>query len=250
MFGTFRIVVNQDIGELGARESMPVSINWYPFYRYPALSLWAVFIVVLLVTEARNLRAWLILLPAAAIHALWLLIKSICSFGPFEAQTLGQIFIPLYIGVAVLFTLAHKLTRPSRLASFLLAATVLAFAGLASFFAYNFGGTDISQQVRMTLTFYAVLAAAFLLALTITAFFCRERYTRMRFAAWTLCASLLLTVIFTFVYAWYDFQPSDLDAVFEVLRVGVGFGLGLCGILLPFMILAFIGSFYHRPFYS
>lgn len=229
---------------------MPVSIKWYPFYRYPALSLWAVFIVVLLVTEARNSRAWLILLPAAAIHAMWLLIKSICSFSPSEAQVLGQIFIPLYIGVAVLFTLAHKLTRPSRLASFLLAAAVLAFAGLASFFAYNFGGTDIFEQVRTTFIFYAVLAAAFLLALTITAFFCRNRYTRLRFAAWILCASLLLTVIFTFVYVWYDFQPSDLDYVFEVLGVGVGLGLGLYGIVLPFMILAFTSSFHRRRFYN
>jgi hypothetical protein len=229
---------------------MPVNINWYPFYRYPALSLWAVLIVVLLVTEARNSRAWLILLPAAAIHALWLFIKSICSFGPSEAQTLGQIFIPLYIGVAVLFTLAHKLARPNRPASFLLAAAVLALAGLASFFAYNFGGTDISEQVRMTLTFYAVLVAAFLLALTITAFVCRDRYTRLRFAAWMLCASLLLTVIFTFVCALYDFQPSDLDDVFEVMQVGVGFGLGLCGIVLPFMILAFTSSFYRQRSYS
>lgn len=229
---------------------MPVNINWYPFYHYPALSLWVVFIVVLLVTEARNSRAWLILLPAGIIHALWLLIKSIFSFSPFEAQVLGQIFIPLYIGVAVLFTLAHKLTRPSRLASFLLAAAVLAFTGLASFFAYNFGGTDLFEQVRSTLTFYAVLAAAFLLAFTITAFSCRERYTHLRFATWMLCASLLLTVIFTFIYAWYDFQPRDLDDIFEVLQVGVGFWLGLCGIVLPFMILAFTGSFHRRRFYN
>jgi len=208
-----------------------------------------VFVVVLLAAQARNWKAWLILLPAFAIHALWLLIKTISSFSS-ETALLAQIFIPLYIAIALLFALADRLARPNRFASFLLAAAVLALAGLASFLAYNFGGTVISEYVRIPLTFYATLAAAFLFALTITAFFCRKRYSHIRFLAWLLCWAVVLTIAFICIFGWYDYRPVGLDDVFEILVIGAIFGVCLFGVVLPFMILAFTSSFYRRPFYN
>jgi len=215
------------------------------------LSLWAVFIAVLLAAGAyRNRRLWYALMPALLIHLTWLLIKTTFGFSPSAGQMIAQIFVPFYIGAGILFVLAHRVGGQNRFGLFLLAAAILAGGGVLSFFAYNFGGTEISKLTMMAFIFYGILSAAFLLALAMATFLCRERYSRLRFAAWLLVWVFLFTMIFVFVYGFYDYRPSDFNRVLEVLTAGAAFGLGLCGIVLPFMILAFASSFYRRILHS
>ncbi|MDH4158605.1 MAG: hypothetical protein OEW00_15155, partial [candidate division Zixibacteria bacterium] len=95
-FGRLRFAAGQTIGELAPAENASATIQWYPVYNYPALSLWILFILALIVSPAhREPAAWLILTPAVLIHLIWLLIETLCYFAPSEAQMISQIFVPL-----------------------------------------------------------------------------------------------------------------------------------------------------------
>ena len=167
-----------------------------------------------------------------------------------EAQLFAQIVVPLYIAVGVLFVFADRIRHRAGVVVFLLAAAVLAGGGVLSFFASNFGGTEISKPTMMAFVFYGILSAALLLALAIARFLCRDRFSRLRFAAWLLVWVFVLTMLFVFVYGLYDYRPSDFGAIFEVLAAGALLGLCLCGIVLPFVILAFTNAFYRQRLYD
>ena len=202
--------------------------------------------VLILGLAHRNRTAWLILIPPVLIHLIWLLIKTLGSFSPFEGQMIDQIFISLYISIALLFALAHRIIRQNRTVSFFLGLCVIAFVGLASFFAYNFGGNDLSQMNRLAIVFNLLMAAAFLLGLTMALFMSRKRFTLLKFIAALFVSSFLFTLVFIFFFGLYDFGPSDMDDFVEILAVGLTFGLLLCGAALPFVILTFTCPFYRR----
>jgi hypothetical protein len=191
----------------------------------------------------RNRTAWLILLPPVLIHLIWLLIKTLGSFSPFEGQLIAQIFISLYISIALLFALARRISRQNKIASFFLGLCVIALVGLATFFAYNFGGNDLSQRNRLALVFNISMASAFLLGLTMALFMSRKRFKLLKFIAALFVSAFLFTMVFIFCFGLYDFGPRDPGGF---LVVGFVFGLLLCGAAVPFVILMFTCPFYRR----
>jgi hypothetical protein len=240
-------VTHQVIGALGPTDSVQAIIHWYPFYNYPALLLWTIFVLILYFgTAHRHRSAWLILIPAGLIHLVWLFIKTTCGFSTSEGVLIGQIIIPLYITIALLFALSAHLRRPNRFISFFLALLVVALSGLASFFAYNYSGTYISQTNQLALVFSVIMGVAFLLGVTIAVLLSRKRPDRLKFTAWLLIFTFLFNVVFVFFYGLYDFGPSDLDDYMEVMIVSLIFGLSLCGVVLPYLIFSFVTPHYRR----
>ena len=157
-------------------------------------------------------------------------------------------FVPTYISIAILIALAYRIRMQKQSGILILAAIVMALGILLSYLAYNSGGTDISEQSRMALIFDLILGAAFLLALTMAGFLCRKRLTRLRFAPWLFGWSFLLVLLFTCIFGWIDYHPTNMDMALEVISIGAILGLGLCGLILPFLILAFTGPFRKRFF--
>jgi len=230
-------------------ESAPATITWFPFYRYPASLLWAIFVAVLLFAGAfRNRWLWLVLIPAVLIHAAWFCIVKFAGFSPSEGPLFSQIFVPTYISIGIFLILAYRIRMQKQFGILILATFVMASGILLSYFAYNYGGTNISRESRMALIFDLILGAAFLLALVVTALLCRKRLTRLRFAPWLLGWSFLLVLIFTCIFGWVDYHPTNMDMALEVMGIGAILGLGLCGFISPFLILAFIGPF-HKQFF-
>lgn len=224
-------------------------MTWFPFYSYPASLLWLVFIVVLLFAGAfRNRCILLVLIPALLIQIVWFCIVKFTGMSSNEAPLFSQIFVPFYISIGILIALAYRTGSQNRLLLFVLAIAVMALGTLLSYLAYNFGGTEFPQQSKMALIFNMILGAAFLLALAMAGFLCRNRFTRLRFGPWLLVWIFLLTVTFVCVYGWIDYHPTNMDMALEVLGIGAILGLALCGFILPFMILSFTGSF-HKQFF-
>jgi hypothetical protein len=208
-----------------------------------------VFIAVLLLAGAfHRWQLWLVLIPALVVQAVWFCILKFAGFSSSEGPLFSQIFVPTYIGIAILIALAYRIRMQNRSGLLILAAVVMALGILLSYFAYNYGGTNISEQSRMALVFDLILSAAFLLALAMAGFLCRKRFTRLRFAPWLFGWSFLLVFIFTCIFGWIDYHPTNMDMALEVIGIGAILGLGLCGLILPFLILAFLGPF-HKQFF-
>lgn len=239
----------KDLGALGQTKGTPLVMTWLPIYSYPALMLWSVFIIVLFFAGAfRNRRILLVLIPVLIIQTVWFCIVKFSGMSPNEAPLFSQIFVPFYISVGILIALAYRINTPKRLYLFVLAIVVIALGTGLSYFAYNFGGADIPKDSKMALTFNTILVAAFLLSLAVTGILCRKKFTRLRFGLWLLVWTFFLAVVFIYIYGWIDFHPTNTDMVLEVLIIGAILGLALCGFILPFMILSFIGTFYKRIF--
>jgi hypothetical protein len=247
MLGQIRVIPEKDLGALGQAKGTPVTMTWIPFYSYPALLLWIVFIFVLLFAGAfRNRRILFVLIPALLIQIVWFCIVKLTGMSSNEAPLFSQIFVPIYIGMGILIAIAYRTRQRKRWPLFVLAIIVMALGTGLSYLAYNSVGTDFSQQSKMALIFNIILGAAFLLALAIAGFVCRKRFSRLRFAPCMLGGSFIFVMIFTIIFGWIDYHPTNMDMAMEVLGIGAILGLALCGFILPFMILSFIGSFHKR----
>ena len=252
MFSRLRVTPEKDIGALGPAKGTPVAMTWLPFYSYPASLLWLVFIVVLLFAGAfRNRRILFVLIPALLIQIVWFCIVKFTGMSSNEAPLFSQIFVPLYISIGILVALAYRTKPRKRWPLFVLAIVIMALGTGLSYFAYNYGGTEtnvIPEQSKMALIFNMILVAAFLLALAIAGILCRKRFSRLRFAPSLLAGSFIFVMIFTIIFGWIDYHPRNWDMALEVLGIAAILGLALCGFILPFMILSFIGSFHKRIF--
>ena len=67
-----RIVVSQQLGELGPSESKPAIIYWRWYYHLPSLAVWLAAIVTLLVSKVSKVRRdWLIVIALVLSFVLW-----------------------------------------------------------------------------------------------------------------------------------------------------------------------------------
>ena len=69
-----RIVVSQQLGELGPGESKPAIVQWRWYYHLPSLAVWLAAIVALLVLKGSKVRRdWLIVIALALSFVVWLM---------------------------------------------------------------------------------------------------------------------------------------------------------------------------------
>jgi hypothetical protein len=67
-----RIVVSQQLGELGPSESKPAAIHWRWYYHLPSLSVWLAAIAALIVSKLSKVRRdWLILIALVLSFVVW-----------------------------------------------------------------------------------------------------------------------------------------------------------------------------------
>jgi uncharacterized membrane protein YoaK (UPF0700 family) len=247
VLGRLQVIPEKDLGALGQAKGASAVMTWLPFYSYPASLLWVVFIVVLLFAGAfRNRRILFVLIPALLIQTVWFCIVKLTGMSSNEAPLFSQIFVPLYLSIGILIALAYRTGQRKRWPLFVSAIVIMTLGTGLSYLAYNSVGTDFSQQSKMALIFNMILGAAFLLALAIAGILCRKRFSRLRFAPSLLAGSFIFVMIFTLIFGWIDYHPTNIDMALEVLGIGAILGLALCGFILPFMILSFIGSFHKR----
>ena len=149
------------------------------------------------------------------------------------------------MGLGALWLLSYKVESVSGRRAFLTAAGILTVMCVVSGIWYsqglNFYGTPRVVCVLGALAVLPAMAAA--------RFFCRKRYSATRFMSWLFLWLILIFTCLAIPFAAINHQLSD--RVLGIMpAVGAGIGLVMYIILLPFMLLTFLNSFYRARFHS
>jgi len=254
MFGELKVVASADIGGLGPKESDAAVCEWKWYYGASALALWAVLVLAIVLVKAnRNPQALFVLVPLAVEIAVWSVVKKIIPFPYLSTGT--QAVYSLMVGVTILWLLSHWLGNRNRFVAFLLALVIMAVAGAAGAISYNeYSGEMLSSTIGC-----AIFALMMLFAFVLTGWWCRKRYSSLRFILWlgvwnavvflgTFIVVLVGTGILRGIPEWW----SELWFVMTSIVLIEALICGGCvyAIVLPFMILALRRSFYRQRFYA
>ena len=253
-FGELRIVASRDIGQLGSKEGDAITYNWKWGYNVCRLLLWFGLVLLLVLVKAnRNPRAWLIVIPLLIVNLFWSIFTRLVVPDSASTAMFSMIFHSYAIGIAALWLLGHKIGNLNRFVTFLLAAAIMAVAGLIG--AISYGMADFSEQTVADLTLLAVLVFTILLGFVLTGWRCRNRYSSLRFmlwlALWCVAACVVSTLaFFSIMFAIYQPPIPLFTILLQFSLMGLIFGLCAYVIILPYMILAFRSSFFRRRFYG
>ena len=201
----------------------------------------------------RDPGAWFIFIPLLIVNLFWSIFTRLVVSGSADTAMFSMIFHSYVIGIAALWLLGHKIGNRNRFVTFLLAAAIMAIAGLTG--AISYGMTDFSEQTAAVLMLLAVLAFTILLGFALTGWRCRNRYSNLRFmlwlAFWFVVACVASTLAFySVMLAIYQVPIPIFTILLQLLLMGLIFGLCAYVIILPYMILAFRSSFFRRRFYG
>ena len=252
-----RIISTADIGDLGSAENAEVVYRWKWYYAVPSVLLWTVLLATIaLVKDNRNSRAMLILVPLFTVLVLWSILKKVLGFNTADAEMFTMLFHSLIVGITAMWLLAHKLCNRNRFMTVLLAGGVLAGAGLVGIL--SFGKTKFTAQTMLLPILFVVSAIAVLLIFVLTAWFCRKRYSGLRFMLWLPISSLatgVVSMVYYFVIglvimSFAGVGMPSYSVVLQVLVVGAVFGILLYVVNLPYVILALRSPFFRQRFYA
>ena len=226
--------------------------HWRWYYHVPALPLWALIVLLLVVPKAnRHRQAWLILIPLVLVLVVWRMPARLLSMSDGSAETLGFFVVSGALAWTVVWLLAHRLATRSRIVTFFLIAGVMLAIGLLSYYCHFEDGDGF---LPLSIIFGACVAI-FLLAMMITGSFCRKKYSPRRFLAWLIVWNGVVTFTLMMSYgALMMIVEAELRHIGEFMLVAVLVTLFLASILylinLPFLILAFKSPFYRERFES
>ncbi len=253
-FGELRIVASQDIGELGPKEGKALIYNWKWYYNVLPLSLFFTLVLLLVFVRAnRAPRAWLIFVPLLIVNLFWSLFSKVLGVDSANIVVFSVLFHSYTVGIASLWLLGHKIANRRRFTTFILALAIMAIAGLIGIISY--GMTDFSDEGLAILMSLGVLALTMLFGFVLAGRLCRNHYSNLRFMLWlalwceVVCMASIL--VFYSIMLAINRPPISLFIIlFQLLIVGLIFGLCAYVFVLPYMILAFRSSFFRQRFYA
>ncbi len=245
-------MASQDLGQLGPKDGSPVLFHWRWYYHEPALPLWALIVLLLLVPKAnRHRQAWLILIPLVLVLVVWRMPTRLLSMSDGSTETLGFFVVSGALAWTMVWLLGHRLASRSRIVTFFLTAGVMLAIGLLSYYCQFEDSNDFLPLAII----FSVCVAILLLAMMITSSFCRKKYSPRRFLAWLIVWNGVVTFTLMMSYgALMMLVQPRLRDLLAFMLVAVPVTLLLAGILylvnLPFLILAFKSPFYRERFES
>ena len=249
-----------DLGDLGSKESDPVTYTWSFIDNFSGLIVWgAVLIVFILFRENWTPKAFLILVPVFVASIVWLGLKKVPGMQSASVVMFDIIINSFVAGIAVLWLLAERIGNRNRLVTFLLAVVVMAI--MCALGGVSLGEFKLSADMAGISVVFAVLAAIVLWAFVLTGWMCRKSYSAVRFmlwlAVWIVAPYLLLMVILATVsiigaIVMGNALPPGflLLMALKVPLVSLIVGGFIYAILFPFMILAFKSNLFRRRFYG
>jgi hypothetical protein len=245
-----RIVASQDLGELGRRESAPVLFHWRWYYHVPALPLWAMVLLLLVVPKAnRHRQAWLIFIPLGLVLMVWRMPATLFSMPDGATETLGALLVSGTMAWSMVWLLGHWLGTGSRVFTTVLAWGVMFGIGLLAYRCYFADNDFLVPYVVL----YGFGVALLLLAMMLAAYFCRRKLSLGRFVAWLLLSNGVVIAGFLLLYGslMMFLEPGLLGMVaFAIIVMPVTpFVTGVLYLPnLPFLVLAFKCPFYRQRF--
>jgi hypothetical protein len=244
---------SQDIGSLGIKEGTATIYSWKWYYSAPALGLWIVLaLVILLVRDNRDPRVLLIFIPIFLVRLLWSWFQPILG-APSDALGVIKVLVDaLAVGMAMLLLLANKLGNRNRFVSFLLALVVLIAVTIVAIVSYQVWLSGAAFEVFII---QALGIVTMLLVFVLAGWRCRKRYGPWRFmlwlALWTMVVSIVAFLTFFLIAVGPSNQAEELiRQIPGVLLVGLIFAICIYMLNLPFMVLAFVTPFFRERFYA
>ncbi|MGB2863669.1 MAG: hypothetical protein WBC05_10130 [Sedimentisphaerales bacterium] len=242
---------SEDIAGLGIKEGTATIYPWKWYFSMPALGLWIVLaLVILLVRDNRDPRVLLIFIPIFLIRMLWSRFQPTLG-APSDVLEVFRVLIDaLAIGMAVLWLLAYKLGNRNRFVSLLLALVVLIAATIVSVVSYQAWSSQAAFQVFVI---QALGIVTMLLVFVLTGWRCRKRYGPFRFMLWLALWTMVISLVGMITYFLISVGPSVeelIEHISEVLVAGLILAICIYMLNLPFMILAFASPFFRRRFYA
>jgi len=236
-----------------------VAYNWKLYYNLPAIGLWVLLVLaIVLVKGNRNIRSLLVLIPLLTVYLVWLGLEWALGVESSGKAILDQVAVSLAIGVAILWLLGHKIGSRNRFAAFLLALIVVVAVGVVG--ALSYGGVDFSRETVVATVLFGIMILVMLLSFVLTGLSCRKRYSPWRFILWLAVWTVTMAVVFLLGYLVVamvvlklgDGRPIDMLAsiLLRVLIAGLVVGACTYGLVIPYMVLVFRSSFYRERFYA
>jgi hypothetical protein len=240
-----------DISDLVIKEGTATIYPWKWYYSVPALGLWIVLaLAILLVRDNRDPRVLLIFIPIFLIRLLWLLFLPILGVPSSVLVVFGMLVDALVAGIAVLWLLAYKLGNRNRSVSFLLALVVLVAATIVAIVSYQAWLSGVDFEI---LVVQALGIVTMLLVFVLAGWCCRKRYGPWRFMLWLALWTMVISLVGMSTFFLISVRPSGrelIQQIPEVLVAGSIFAICIYMLNLPFMILAFVTPFFGERFYA
>lgn len=202
--GELGVVVSQGLGDLGPGQTAPGYVEWRWYYHLPPLAVWLlVAILLIVVKENRNWRAWLILIPALLLNmVIWPWLLRLVPSGLYSFSSRGEpldfAFNSLAGAWTALWLMTPWLVRRRPPAAFLLAVGFLATAGMLPH-AAAFGIRYV--YFRPELIWYGTCALGLVLGMTLSGLCCRRNYSPRRFLLWLVPWTLVGVSLGVTLYA-------------------------------------------------
>jgi len=244
---------SEDIGSLGIKEGTATLYSWKWYHSMPALGLWIVLaLVILLVRDNRDPHVLLIFIPIFLIRLLWSRFQPILGAPSDVLAVLGMLVDAFVVGMAVLWLLAYKLGNRNRFISLLLALVVLVAVSVVVVVSSQAWS---SRAALGLLVIQALGIATMLLVFVLAGWHCRKRYGPWRFMLWLALWTMVISIVAFLTFFLIAVGPSGpveelIRQIPGVLLVGLIFAICVYMLNLPFMILAFVTPFFRERFYA
>ncbi|MGD0516953.1 MAG: hypothetical protein ABSA26_05395 [Thermoguttaceae bacterium] len=228
--------------------SRPIFVQWRWYNYLRGLPIWALIVFFLVVPkENRNRQAWMILIPIGLLLGILYMPATSALMSPLTAEMVGFLIGTGVLAWSVVWLIGRWLGGGSRRRAFCIILGVMFAIGLLSCLCQFEGAEDLAPL----LIIYGLCIFDLLLAMMITGYFCRKKYTPQRFLGllllWTCAVAMGLAAAFGILVIVITF---DLQATAIIASVFIPLSLLLGGIIyllnLPFLILAFNSHFYRK----
>ena len=265
--GPLSIVVSQNLGHLGKKESSPVVVDWQWYYHVPSLGLWIVLAALLILVRSNHcFQAWLIVLPVLAVQLGWSMLARLLSLPAGGAESFGGVLVALAASWAAVWLLASWFAQRGILTGLALALGLMSATGSAYFVTVY----DIGSMDQAVFTIISFLAGALILlgASALAAVSCQRWSGSKRFSGWLLLWTVATTVLLTMLTATvslvgpmllgglfagsgpFELVTMLLSLLFASLIGGGLFGVMIYLVNLPFLLLAKNSPFYRERFHD
>lgn len=234
-----------DLGGLGAREGPSVAFYWTRPNLLPVLLPWLSILLLLLVKENRQGRAWWIWAPVVAIFVVQSWLGSISPLREL-LDAFGPIMQNIAFGTAAVWLLAPLLYRNKRFLAFIATLLVwILFSGIPfAATAYERSGTETLPAGLFLALTVLIIAVGFNLAGQL----CRRRYGAVRLSVFACVAVVAAWLVIAVPFYVMLSRMSGGGSVPAGEFFGGVLAIALVSflMLLPFLLLSFAEALYRE----
>jgi hypothetical protein len=253
--GTLSFTASEELGDLGSDRNQAAEYVWHWYFAAPAMLPWLILALALLLPRANHhAKAWLIVLPVAAIFGLWKI--SLWAMGqntlPSSVTLQFEVLVfSLCTGTAVTWLGSHRGATQGGIVRFFRALGILVAVSSVSILCFQ---SRLSEETSLFLAIVVPLQITFAFSMVCTRRLCKQTYRPVAFSLWLLPSTIILCMPGIFI-AQHTMMAVTNQPSFELqgmllssLISGPIFGGILSMINLPFLILAAKSSFYRERF--